>query len=411
MLWALDHRSIDWVSRDEMGYNKAINTELFEYSDRDEFQRIILRASGDDNYPARQNGNLESQHNGSTHVRDEFVHHQYVKDNFQVQSLIDYMAVNLNTVAKDWLNYNTGWWRGIDPDGDHKKWGYIIWDMDATYGYYINYTGVPNESPNAEACDIDEISDYMDQFFGGWGGNNGFDYEDPAGCATLGTSSPYDTTDPIFNWVVNEDSACCEDDWSNSCQARYDFVAQYGTNTSEFLSEQGNIGEHEKIFLNGTLEEWESNVVDLRAFVEQRCELIGEGMECFDSITTPVADPTNFRSTIRLTQDEELIAVFSSEPVSTYETESGHTFEVFPNPASDFLMLNYELAQSSAVKVSIYNTLGSKIADVSDISGSRSAGQHNERIDLNSLGLSAGMHLVEVLANDDKAVFRVMVAK
>jgi len=74
-------------------------------------------------------------------------------------------------------------------------------------------------------------------------------------------------------------------------------------------------------------------------------------------------------------------------------------------------MLNYELAQSSAVKVSIYNTLGSKIADVSDISGSRSAGQHNERIDLNSLGLSAGMHLVEVLANDDKAVFRVMVAK
>lgn len=614
--WALDHRSIDWVSRDEMGYNKAINTELFEYSDRDEFQRIILRASGDDNYPARQNGNLESQHNGSTHVRDEFVHqlaqdggmkvdvravervvvflngeywgvyglrerpvdhdyikeyydqekqdiqflstwgsteaeyggyqalydwlqfrefimendmgieenYQYVKDNFQVQSLIDYMAVNLNTVAKDWLNYNTGWWRGIDPDGDHKKWGYIIWDMDATYGYYINYTGVPNESPNAEACDIDEISDYMDQFFGGWGGNNGFDYEDPAGCATLGTSSPYDTTDPIFNWVVNEDSACCEDDWSNSCQARYDFVAQYGTNTSEFLSEQGNIGEHEKIFLKlqeesdefrqlyysrmadlintvyscenslatldamvaeirpemprqierwgGTLEEWESNVVDLRAFVEQRCELIGEGMECFDSITTsynltlntspagvgeidlntldirempwtgkyfdgmenlikarafeddewffshwettngtPVADPTNFRSTIRLTQDEELIAVFSSEPVSTYETESGHTFEVFPNPASDFLMLNYELAQSSAVKVSIYNTLGSKIADVSDISGSRSAGQHNERIDLNSLGLSAGMHLVEVLANDDKAVFRVMVAK
>jgi len=74
--WALDHRSIDWVSRDEMGYNKAINTELFEYSDRDEFQRIILRASGDDNYPARQNGNLESQHNGSIRlVTVQRIHH------------------------------------------------------------------------------------------------------------------------------------------------------------------------------------------------------------------------------------------------------------------------------------------------------------------------------------------------
>ena len=617
--WALDHRSIDWVSRDEMGYNKSINTELFEYSDRDEYQRIILRASGDDNYPARQNGQLMGQHVGSAHVRDEFVHqlaqdggmkvdvravervvvflngeywgvyglrerpvdhdyikeyydhekdeiqflstwgsteaeyggyqamydwlqfrefimtndmaveenYQYVKDNFQVQSLIDYMAVNLNTVAKDWLNYNTGWWRGLNPDGDHKKWGYIVWDMDATYGYYINYTGVPNEDTNAEACDIDEISDFMDQFFGGWGGGQGSfseNYVDPAGCATLGTSSPYDTTDPIFNWVVNEDEACCEDNWSNSCQARYDFVAEYGTNTSQFLSEQGNIGEHEKIFLKlqeespefkqlyysrmadlintvyscenslatldamvaeirpemprqierwgGTLQEWEDNVDSLRVFVEQRCELIGEGMECYDDITTsynltlntspegvgeidlntldirempwtgkyfdgmdniikarafdddewffshwetvngtPVAEPTNFRSTIELTQDEELIAVFSSEPLSTLETPSGHTFEVFPNPASDYIVLNYELAQSSDIKVSIYNTLGSKVADVSTISGQRSAGTHTERVDLDALGLSSGMHLVEVLANNEKATFRVMVAK
>jgi len=75
--WALDHRSIDWVSRDEMGYNKSINTELFEYSDRDEYQRIILRASGDDNYPARQNGQLMGQHVGSAHVRDEFVQYNF----------------------------------------------------------------------------------------------------------------------------------------------------------------------------------------------------------------------------------------------------------------------------------------------------------------------------------------------
>ena len=618
--WALDHRSIDWVSRDEMGYNKAINTELFEYSDRDEYQRIILRASGDDNYPARQDGNLGGSHVGSTHVRDEFVHqiaqdggmkvdvravervvvflngeywgvyglrerpvdhdyikeyyghekpevqflstwgqteaeyggyqalfdwiqfrefilnndmgieenYQYVKDNYQVQSLIDYMAVNLNTVAKDWLNYNTGWWRGLNPDGSHKKWGYIVWDMDATYGYYINYTGVPNETPNAEACDIDEISDYMDDFFGGWGSGGGDGFNDnnltPVDCATVGVSSPYDSDDPIFNWVIQQDESCCESNWDNSCQARYDFITEYGTNTSEFLSVNGNIGKHEKIFLKlqeesdefrqlyysrqadlintvyscenmlttldamvaeirpemprqiarwgGTLEEWEGNVVLLREFVEQRCELIGEGMECFDSITTSynltlntspegvgeidlntldirempwtgkyfdgmeniikarafdeddwyfshwetingtaVTEPTNFKSAIRLTQDEELIAVFSSDPVSTYETETGHTFEVFPNPASDYVVLNFDLAKASDVKVSIYNTLGSKVADVYSISGQRTAGQHTEKINIDGLGLTSGMHLIEVLANDDKAVFRVMISK
>ena len=61
---------------------------------------------------------------------------------------------------------------------------------------------------------------------------------------------------------------------------------------------------------------------------------------------TAVAEPTNFKSTIRLTQDEELIAVFSSDTVSTYETESGHTFEVFPNPASDYVVLNFDLAKA-----------------------------------------------------------------
>lgn len=610
--WSLDHRSIDWVSRDEMGYNKSINTQLFEYSDRDEYQRIILRASGDDNYPATQNGFLGPFHEGSTHVRDEFVHqiaqdggmkvdvravervvvflngeywgvyglrerpvdhdyvkeyydhdkdeiqflstwgqteaeyggyqalydwlqfrefilnndmgveenYQYVKDNFQVQSLIDYMAVNLNTVAKDWLNYNTGWWRGLNPDGSHKKWGYIIWDMDATYGYYINYTYIPNESPTAEACDIDVISIEMDGFFGGWGST---DFTDPVSCATIGTSSPYDSTDPLFNWVVQQEESCCEDNWGNSCQARYDFIKQYGTHTSEFLSVAGNIGQHEKIFLKlqeeseefrqlyysrqadlintvyscenmlstldamvaeirpemprqiarwgGSMEEWESNVSQLRNFVGQRCELIGEGMECFDDISTSynltlntspegvgeidlntldvrempwtgkyfdgmdniikarafdeeewyfshwettngtvVAEPNNFKSTIRLTQDEELIAIFSSEPVSTYETSSGHTFEVFPNPASDYLILNFDLAKASDLKVNIYNTLGSKVAEVLSMKGYRSAGMHTERIDLEALGLNSGMHLIEMVANDEKAVFRVMVS-
>ncbi|HQV01807.1 MAG TPA: lamin tail domain-containing protein, partial [Bacteroidia bacterium] len=41
--WANSHRSLDFVSRDEMGYNSAIKEQLFSMSNRDEFQRIILR--------------------------------------------------------------------------------------------------------------------------------------------------------------------------------------------------------------------------------------------------------------------------------------------------------------------------------------------------------------------------------
>ncbi|MCA1481961.1 CotH kinase family protein, partial [Bradyrhizobium sp. NBAIM08] len=52
----------------------------------------------------------------------------------------------------DWLNYNTGWWRGLNPDGGHRKWGYILWDNDATFDFYINYTGIPNTDADALPC-------------------------------------------------------------------------------------------------------------------------------------------------------------------------------------------------------------------------------------------------------------------
>ena len=81
------------------------------------------------------------------------------------RSLIDYMVTNLTVVASDWLNYNTGWWRGTNPNGSHKKWAYVLWDLDATFDYYINYSGVPNTNPDAVPCDIEEIADFLDGWF------------------------------------------------------------------------------------------------------------------------------------------------------------------------------------------------------------------------------------------------------
>lgn len=390
--WALDQRSLDWVSRDEMGYSKTLREKLFDYSDRDDYQRFMLRCSGDDNYPAINDGN----HEFSCHLRDEYVHtlaqdgnmkvdlraisrtivflngdywgiysprerpvdhdyteyyydqdkynlqymltwgqtwseyggkqtfddwaeirdfilendmsdpnnYQTLKDQMQLLSIIDYMIINLNSVCSDWINYNTGVWRGMDPEGDHKKWGYILWDNDATFDYYINYSGVPNINPNAQPCDINDISDFMDDFFGGGGGGGwdslqasncpavenglvtndefllevldqnftccwnwsescqdsydllsegggGIDSSELANCEVImNGSSPYGADDPLFQEVVGYDSYCCENYWDASCQTIYNELeaGTYIPNEPEpFIYE--NFGKHEKIFL------------------------------------------------------------------------------------------------------------------------------------------------------------------
>lgn len=418
--WVLPHRSLDWVSRDEMGYSKAVEAELFSFSDRNEYQKFMFRNSGDDNYPAIN----DNDHEGSTHIRDEYVQtlaqeggmkldnravervilflngeywgvygmrdrpvdHDYtdeyynqgkydlqylttwgttelqyggiqaqrdwenlrdfilendmsVPENYQIAddsinllSLMDYMIVNLNVVASDWLNYNTGWWRGRNPDGDHKKWGYILWDLDATFDYYINYSGVPNISPDAEPCDLEDIADYMDDFFSSGGFN-------PANCnSILNGTCPYPSDDPIFRQVVAEAPFCCFSDWDEDCQSTYDqFVAQGGGNTA--ISD-GDVGQHEKIFLKlldenaefkqlyysrqadmmntvfscenmmetldrmlaviepemprqidrwgGTMAEWRQNVNRLKNFIEERCTLLDDGMTgCYEELTGP----------------------------------------------------------------------------------------------------------------------------
>jgi gliding motility-associated-like protein len=75
------------------------------------------------------------------------------------RSLIDYFCINSYTVCTDWLNWNTAWWRGINTPATNprSKWTYALWDMDATFGHYLNYTGVPNTSPTADPCNAETL--------------------------------------------------------------------------------------------------------------------------------------------------------------------------------------------------------------------------------------------------------------
>ncbi|MEO0311082.1 MAG: hypothetical protein RIQ89_739 [Bacteroidota bacterium] len=241
--WANDQRSIDFVSRDECGYNAVIKEQLLPNTTRDEFQRVILRAAGDDNYPSAN----RSSNAGCAHLRDAYIQNladefklnldvrrgtkcliylngsywgvydirekpddhdftewyygqdkyniqcvltwgstwaeyggnaaitswntlrnyimtsnvsdpavwQNINDQLDVSSLVDYVIVNSMVVCTDWLNYNTGWWRGMDTSGGHRKWGYILWDNDASFDFYINYTGVPSTLANAPVCQVE----------------------------------------------------------------------------------------------------------------------------------------------------------------------------------------------------------------------------------------------------------------
>ncbi len=243
--WANPQRSLDYKMRDECGYNYALLTNFFSDTDRSEYQKVILRACGDDNYPGidssalirddfvetvsvKANMSLDErksarcivfangQYWGVYSIREKPNDHDYTKyyyeqdkynlyylmlwgstwaeyggqaafddwqalynfimtKNMAIQSnfdyvesqydptsLTDYMLLNSYVVCSDWLNWNVAWWKGLNPDGGHKRWAYQLWDEDATFGHYINYTGIPSQSPTLAPCFHENISGSSD---------------------------------------------------------------------------------------------------------------------------------------------------------------------------------------------------------------------------------------------------------
>ncbi len=387
--WVNHQRSLDWVSRDEMGYTRQLKEKIFSGSDREEFQRIILRAAGDDNYP-----DGSGTPGGGAHLRDAFLQNladrndlhldvrrgekaivymngqywgvydlrelpddsdyteyyygqdkyniQYiltwgqtwaeyggdkalsdfqvtqdfifnndmtVQENFDsvaamidLQSLVDYVIVNSASVCSDWLNWNTGWWRGMNPDGGHKKWGFILWDNDATFGYYNNYTGIPDTTANASPCDVETLIE-VDSVY----------YDEYIEIATDTFIDPFDGTvylpgDTIYylpeGWYYFKPDA--NDHMASLLKLRTNpefnrfYITRYADlmNTMfncdtmlNFLESQYNLikpemARHISRF-GGSMQQWEHNYQKLRSYIVRRCEKLPEVMSSCYNIDGP----------------------------------------------------------------------------------------------------------------------------
>jgi gliding motility-associated-like protein len=340
--WAYAQRAVDFIAQDQLGYNYALNTKLFNEKNRKSFQRIILKPAANDNYPFEP---------GSAHIRDAYVHTlsqkgklhldertwepcvlyvngkywgvyeirekvddadfiayyynqpqkdvQFIKtwgttytayggnqaitdwDNLvafinnndmsidanytkvdttlNVKSLADYFILNSYIVTTDWLNWNTAWWRGNNYAKGKKKWRYALWDMDATFGHYINYTGVPSTTPDADPCNAENLPD--------------------PGAQGHTTIMQKLLVNPTFAQYYKTRYI----DLTNSI-----FTCTYMT---FLLDSMINVIRPEMpnqiARWGGTMSEWENNVTALRTFINTRCTAVETGLKSCYALTGP----------------------------------------------------------------------------------------------------------------------------
>jgi hypothetical protein len=224
----------------------------------------------------------------------------------------------------------------------------------------------------------------------------------------------------------------------------------------------------------GSMTEWESNVDDLKDFINQRCEAVNTTMtDCYSELSGPynvtlmtqpdgigeidfntldieefpwqgnyyggmennikakvfndfedtyafshwestagnlIADENEFRTTYSISQQDTLIAVFST--ISEVENlDTKFSFKVFPNPASDYLTLDYELTEAMDVQVSLQSILGQKVLDFNKASGRRAAGNHKVSLNLDSRNISSGLYFLVLDVGEGQRSIKVNVIR
>ncbi len=120
--WAFNQKGVDFIVRDQFGYDDKIDYKVFPTKPRAEFQRLILKAAASDNYPFTWGSG------GGCHLRDAFV-----------QSLAQtaHMHVDLRTNDHCALYINGQYWglyeireKVNDPDYTNYYWNQKEEDLD-----------------------------------------------------------------------------------------------------------------------------------------------------------------------------------------------------------------------------------------------------------------------------------------
>ncbi|NNE55383.1 MAG: hypothetical protein HKN32_05145, partial [Flavobacteriales bacterium] len=132
-----------------------------------------------------------------------------------------------------------------------------LWDMDATFGHYINYTGVPDTSPGADPCNPEGLNDPGGQghvpIMNALMENDDFLAEYINRFASL--SNSYFSCD-YMNYLVDSMTGVIDPEMTRQCE-------RWG---------------------GGTYNGWQDAVQEMRDFIDERCaDEIVEGMEdCYD---------------------------------------------------------------------------------------------------------------------------------
>lgn len=369
------------------------------------------------------------------------VKYDYVKARLSISNFIDYCIYNTYVVNSDWISWNTEWYRGRNPNGDKKKWNYVMWDMDNVFGLGQNYSGWPGgPTASSDPCAL--------------AGN--FQNAGP----NMGTMDVLGKL--LESDVFHEEYILRYADLMNgklSCDSILEHLDYFETLlTPEMANQTARWG--------GSVASWQNNVQNMRDFINDRCSFIaGSITGCYD-VTGPYTltvlidppgagtvqvnsfTPPGFPYTgtyfgditmklqsfvnpdyvfgywipgvttiapgilsdtisMMMTSNDTIIAHFKYWPeILGVENSNDMHIAVFPTVTNDQLIIDFRGLSEPIESCRLTNVTGQQLADLS--SGLNGLVEGRKVMSLRELGLAPGMYFVEFKSGTHQHVAKVV---
>ena len=275
--------------------------------------------------------------------------YDYVDNLYSVKSLADYVILNSLVVCSDWLNWNTIWYRGLNVNADKKKWRYGLWDEDATFGHYINYTNIPNTTPNADPCDPNNLN------------NPGGQGHVPILNALLQNPTFYQYYITRYFDLLNGPLSCVR-----MQQVLDSMIAVIQPEMQQHINKWG-----------GSYSTWQANYQALKTFIQSRCTQVTQHFAPCWPVTGPFQLKVNISppgagtvdlNSLNLTSfiwsgqyPGNMTLLMTAHPTGTYCFDHWEFLHHTPSPGVNDTSISFLFTQSDSV-VAVFSNISTPLA-------------------------------------------------
>jgi len=403
--WAYNQRGFDYITRDQFGYNYAIKDEIFRTKDRDKYQRLIIKAAANDNYPFSYGGSgahirdayvqslsqiadlrmdersyepcivfLNGEYWGLYEVREkvddiDFTDYYYDQD----EGYVDY----LKTWGGTWIEYgtDTGWTNiqnyilsndmSVELNYDHAK---EFYNTGSLIDYYILNSYIVNADwlnwNTAWWRGTHPDGDKRKWRYTLWDMDNTFDHGTnytgvPTQSPTANPCDPESIGDPggqghvpIWNALLDNDEFFA------------DYINRWTDLSNNYFSCDFLIGHLDSLIAiiepemplqiakwGGNMTTWQNNVQDMRDFIDERCEMINGGiLDCYED-DYGIEGPYNITIIIDppLSGDVEMNGFNLIDYPFNGSYFGGINQELVANPADEYVFESWEFSNAISV--------------------------------------------------------------